>query len=241
MLSHKPDVVLSTGGQQTVRAVKAATSIVPVVFITGDASQEGIVSNYARPEGNLTGICALASSTDAQRVQLLRDLLPKAKTVAVLWNPEAPGVRSAHDETQDAAARLGFRLDWIAARNDAEIERALAAIPLQGTDALLVLADPVLGFRRRRIVEFANANRMPGMYFWREFVQDGGLISYGTHLTALYRRAAAFVDKILKGAKPFQLVVEQPTTFGLVLNLRTAAALNIDVPKSVMLRADLVP
>jgi putative ABC transport system substrate-binding protein len=240
VLATRPDVILSTGGQPTVRAVKQATNSVPVVFITGDPIEEKLVQSLARPNGNLTGLAVLNSSIDAKRVELLRDVLPKAKTIAVLWNPDTPGSTAARDAAIAAATRVGMTLELFAARKDPEIEAALAAIAARRADALLVMGDPVLGFRRKRIVEFSGQNRLPGMYFWREFVQDGGLISYGTTLTASYRRAAAYIEKILKGAKPSDLPIELPTTFELVVNLRTARALGIEFPKSVLVAADVV-
>ena len=240
LLATRPDVILSSGGPPTIRAVKQATSSVPVVFLTGDPLAEKIVPSLARPGGNLTGLAVLAGSIDAKRVEILRDVLPKAKTVAVLWNPDTPGSSAAHHSGLAAAARVGFTLEWFAARKDPDIEAALTAIAGRRVDALLVMGDPVLGYRRKRIVEFATANRIPGIYFWREFVQDGGLISYGSNLTASYRRSAAYIDKIFKGANPADLPVELPTTFELVVNLSTAKALGIVFPKSVLVGADVV-
>jgi putative tryptophan/tyrosine transport system substrate-binding protein len=160
--------------------------------------------------------------------------------VAVLWNPDTPGSTAGHDAALAAASRVGFTLESFIARKDPEVEPVLAAIAARRADALLVMGDPVLGFKRKRIVAFAEANRIPGIYFWREFVQDGGLISYGTPLAASYRRAAAYIDKILKGAKPADLTIELPTTFELAVNLRTAKALGIEFPKSVLVAADVV-
>jgi putative tryptophan/tyrosine transport system substrate-binding protein len=240
MLAMRPDVILSSGGPPTIRAVKQATTSVPVVFITGDPIAEGLVLSLARPNGNLTGLAVLNASIDAKRVELLRDVLPKARTAALLWNPDTPGSTAGRDAAQVAASRVGIALHSYAARKDAEIDPALASIAARGADALLVMGDPVLGFRGKRIVAFAQANRIPGIYFWRGFVEDGGLISYGTTLTWSYRRAAAYVDKLFKGAKPADLPIEQPTTFELVVNLRTAKALGIEFPKSVLVAADVV-
>jgi len=240
LLARKPDVIVSTGGPPTIRAVKAATSSVPVVFITGDPVGEGIVASLARPGGNLTGFSVFAANLDGKRLELMHEALPKVRNVAILWNPATPGETSGRDDARVAAARLGLTVDWLEARNGAELERALASITMSRTDALFVVADPVLGFARKRIVEFANANRLPGVYFWREFVQDGGLMSYGTQLTDLYRRAASYVDKILKGTKPGDLPIEQPTTFELVVNLRTAKAIGVEFPTAVLVRADVV-
>jgi putative tryptophan/tyrosine transport system substrate-binding protein len=240
MLATRPDVIVSTGGQPTILAIKQAVTSVPVVFITGDPIAEKIVASLARPGGNLTGLGVLASSIDAKRIEVLHDVLPKVRTAAVLWNPETPSSLAAHDAVVVAASHAGITLEWHVARKESDLNAALAGIATRHADALLVLADPVLGFWRKRIVKFANDNRLPGIYFWREFVQDGGLISYGTNLTASYRRAATYVDKILKGAKPADLPIELPTTFELVVNLRTAQALGIVFPKSVLVAADVV-
>jgi putative tryptophan/tyrosine transport system substrate-binding protein len=240
VLATRPDVILSTGGPPTIRAVKQATSSVPVVFISGDPIAENLVASLARPTGNVTGLAVLHSSIDAKRIELLHEILPKAKTAALLWNPETPGSIPARDAAVIAASRAGITLEWYVARNESEFKAALAAIAARRVDALLVMSDPVLGFWRQRIVEFASSNRIPGIYFWREFVQDGGLISYGTTLTASYRRSAAYIDRIFKGAKPADLPIELPTTFETVVNLRTAKALGIEFPKSVLVAADVV-
>jgi putative tryptophan/tyrosine transport system substrate-binding protein len=237
MLATRPEVILCSGGPPTIRAVKQATSSVPVVFITGDPVGENIVPSLAHPGGNLTGM-AVMNYFDDKRVQLLREVLPKARTVAVLWNPD--GFRASRDAAIDAASRVGLTLEWYMARNDPEIDAALVAIAARRPDALLLMGDPVIGFRRKQIVAFAQAKRIPGMYFWREFVEDGGLISYSPNLPAAFHRAATHVDKILKGAKPADLPVELPTTFELVVNLSAAKALGIVFPKSVLVAADVV-
>jgi putative tryptophan/tyrosine transport system substrate-binding protein len=241
MLATRPDVILCSGGSPTIRAVKQATSSVPVVFVTGDPVAEGVVQSLAHPGGNLTGMAvAFMNSLDGKRVQLLREVLPRARSVAVLWNPETLGATSARGAVIEAASRVGLAPEWYMARNDAEIDAALVAMASRRPDALLLIADPVIGFRRKQIVEFAQAKRIPGMYFWREFVEEGGLISYSPILTAAFRRSATYVDKILKGAKPADLPVELPTTFELVVNLSAAKALGIVFPKSVLVAADVV-
>jgi putative tryptophan/tyrosine transport system substrate-binding protein len=240
MLATRPDVILSSGGPPTIRAVKQGTDSVPVVFITADPVAENLVASLARPGGNLTGLAVLHPRTDAKRVELLHDLLPNARSAAVLWNPDTPLSIPARDASVIAASRAGVTLEWYVARNESEFKAALTAIAARRFDALLVMSDPVIGFWRKEIVEFASANRIPGVYFWREFVQDGGLISYGPTLTAFYRRAAAYIDRIFKGAKPADLPVELPVTFELVVNLRTAKALGIVFPKSVLVAADVV-
>jgi putative ABC transport system substrate-binding protein len=236
----RPGVVVSTGGPPTARAVKNSGTSLPVVFITGNPVAEGLVRDLARPGANFTGFALLAGDLEAKRLEMLRQLLPAAKRVAVIWNPAAPAIDGIIRGVEQAGERLGFTLLMFKARNKAELDAAFREIPAARTDALFVVADPVLGFERAAIVEFANRQRMPGIYFWREFAEAGGLASYGTNLAAVYRRAAAYVDRILKGAQPGDLPVEQPTTFELALNLKTARALGIAIPEAVRLRADSV-
>ena len=240
LLALKPDLVFSTGGQPTILAVKAATGSIPVVFITGDPVAEGVVSSLSRPGGNLTGFAALAQDLEGKRLELLRELLPGARRIALIWNPATPSSVKAKQEAQAAALRLGMSVQWFEARNPGELPSVLASIPVQNVDAMMLLADPVLGFERAKILAFTAQHRVPAMYFWREFVVEGGLIGYGASLTTVYRRAAHYVDKIYHGTRPADLPIEQPTTFELVINLNAAKALGLTVPKSLLLRADEV-
>jgi putative ABC transport system substrate-binding protein len=240
LLALKPALLFSTGGAVTVRAVKAATSTVPVVFITGDPVAENIVSNLARPGGNLTGMAVLAGDLEAKRLEILKQMLPETRRVAVIWNPSQPYVEGIMRGVEEAARRLKIDLVSWKARNTKELEAAFSEIARAKADAFFVVADPVLGFERARIVQFANANRLPAIYFWREFVEIDGLASYGTSLSAVYRGAAVPVDKILKGAKPGDLPIVQPTTFEFIINLKTAKTLGIAIPPTVRQRADEV-
>lgn len=240
LLNLKPEVILSSGGLPTILAVKAATNTLPVVFITGDPVAEGIVPSLARPGGNLTGFAVLAEELELKRLELLKQVLPKATRIAVVWNPAQRFADRTLKDFTATARRMGMATQVWEARDARELDEALTAISAAQVDALAVLPDPVLGFERARIVEFATKNRLPGVYFWREFVQIGGLMSYGTSLTAIYRRAATYVDKILKGAKPGDLPIEQPTTFELVINLKTAKALGLTIADSLLTRADEV-
>jgi len=240
LLVLKPDLIVSTGGPPTVRAVKAATTSVPVVFITGDPVDERIVSNLSRPGGNLTGLAVLGNNLEPKRLELLKEALPGVSRVAVIWNPGNPSTAESLDEIRSSARALNLALSFFAARNARELDSALSKVLSAHVDSIYVVGDPVLGYERQRIVDFARTNRLPGIYFWREFVQDGGLMSFGTSLTATFRRAATYVDKILKGAKPGDLPIEQPTKFELVINARTAKALGITIPQPVLLRADEV-
>lgn len=239
-LAARPGLVVSTGGPVTARAIKASGTMLPVVFITGNAVAEGLVGNLARPGGNFTGISTLASQLEAKRLELLRQLLPSAKRVAMVWNPAAPDRENIIRDVEQAGSRLGLTLLSFKARSKAELEAAFPEIAAARADALFVTADPVLGFERQAIAEFAGRQRLPGIYFWREFAEIGGLASYGTNLAAVYRRTAMYVDRILKGSAPGDLPIEQPTTFELVVNLKTARSLGIVVPEAVRLRADSV-
>jgi putative ABC transport system substrate-binding protein len=240
LLALKPEIIAAFGGAVTVRAVTAATATVPIVFITGDPVAEKIVPNMARPGGNATGFAVLAGELEPKRLELLQQMLPRVKRIAVVWNPTQPYVEGIYRSTEEAASRLGMTLLPWQARNVAELEQAFVQIAGAKADALFIVADPVLGLERARIVEFANRNRLPGIYFFREFADIGGLASYGTSLTAVHRRAAHYVDQILKGAKPGNLPIQQPTTFELILNLKTAKALGIAIPQTVRQRANEV-
>jgi putative tryptophan/tyrosine transport system substrate-binding protein len=240
VLALKPDVVFSTGGPPTILAVKAATTTVPVVFITGDPLAEGVVSSLSRPGSNLTGFALLAQNLGGKRLELLRELLPDAKRVMLVWNPGLPTSVAAREDAQVAASRLGMSVQWVEARNPGELQAVFASTPVRNVDAMMVLADPVLGFERPRILAFAAQHRLPAMYFWREFVVEGGLISYGSNLTAVHRQAGRYVDKILRGTRPSELPIEQASTFELVINLGTAKSLGLTVPQSLLVRADEV-
>ena len=240
VLDGKPKVIVSTGGQVTIAAVKAATTSVPVVFISGDPVAEKVVSNFARPGGNLTGFAVLAGDLEAKRLEVLRELLPRAKRVAVVWNPTQISIEAIVQGVEVAAKRLDFTLVQWRARNPGELDAAFAEIAKARVDALFVVADPVLGFERARIVAFAKQNHLPAIYFWREFVEIGGLASYGTTLTDVYRRIGGYVDKILKGQKPGDLPIEQPVKFELVVNRDAARELGIAIPSAVLQRADRV-
>jgi putative ABC transport system substrate-binding protein len=240
LLSSRPEVIVSTGGPVTARAVANATSTIPIVFITGDPLAEKLVPNMARPGGNASGFSVMAGELEAKRLEILQQLLPRAKRVAVIWNPTAPYAEGVFRNAEEAANRLDLTLLSWKAGNRAELEQVFTEIVNTKVDALFVVSDPVLGFERARIVEFASKNRLPGIYFWREFAEIGGLASYGTNLAAMYRQSASYVDKILKGAKPGDLPVQQPTTFEFVVNLKTAEALGVVIPNTIRQRADQV-
>jgi putative ABC transport system substrate-binding protein len=239
LLAHDPKIVVSTGGPSTVRAVKNATSTVPVVFITGNPVAEGVAATLARPGANLTGFAVLAGELEAKRLELLKQMVPSAKRVAVLWNPAQPSIEGIVERVNSAGASLGLVLIPSKARNVADLDAAFKNIAAAKADALFVVADPVLGFERARIVDFANRNKLPAMYFWREFVEAGGLASYGTVLPDVYRRLAVQIDKILKGARAGELAIQQPTQFELAVNRDTVRALGVTIPPNVLQRVDV--
>jgi putative ABC transport system substrate-binding protein len=221
------------------RAAKAATTTIPIVIVAvGEPVRAGLVASLARPGGNVTGLGLLTPDLSGKRLELLLEIVRKLSRIAILMNPENPVSAIFLAETQAAARTLGIELQRVDARNPEDIERAFEAITV--ADALIVFDDPALWSYRPRIVALAAAPRLPAMYGLRDFVDDGGLMSYGPDRPAQYRRTAVFVDKILKGARPADLPVEQPTKFELVINLKTAKALGLDIPPMLLARADEV-
>jgi len=222
-------------------AAKQATATIPIVIVGfGSPVEVGLVGSLARPGGNVTGVSLLNTELSAKGLQLLKEALPKVSRVAVLWNSLNPQNALTLKETQVAAAALGVTLQPLAVRGPEDLQSALAATTRERAGALIVVPDPMLFSNRTSIIRFAATNRLPAMYWAREYVEDGGLMSYGANLYEHFRRAATYVDKILKGAKPADLPVEQPTKFELIVNLKTAKALRLTIPQSVLIRADEV-
>ncbi len=233
--------VLVTGGTPAAQAAKKATDRIPIVAAAvGDPVGTGLVASLARPGGNLTGLADISVDLSAKRLQLLREILPTASRLAVLWNPAHPTNPLQLRETQAAAQALGLAVRPVAVRRAEELEGAFAAMARERAGGLLVLADPLGLTHRARLADLAAQHRLPAMYSFREHVEAGGLMSYGASLPHIFRRAATYVDKILKGAKPTDLPVEQPTRFELVVNLKTAKALGLTIPQSILIRADQV-
>ena len=223
-------------------AARQATSTIPIVSaVMGDPVEDGLVASLAQPGGNVTGLTFLAPELTAKRMQLLKDALPNVSRVAALWHPGAYGERTMDDmlkATESAARTLGVQLQLIEVRAAGELERAFSTMMKERAEALFLFPTPMLFLARRRIIELAATNRLPSVSQAREFVELGGLIAYGANINDLFRRSTVYVDKILKGAKPADLPVEQPTRFELVINLKTAKTLGIDVPLPLMIRAD---
>jgi putative tryptophan/tyrosine transport system substrate-binding protein len=222
-------------------AAKQATRTLPIVFAVADPVGSGLVTSLARPGGNVTGLSQIAPELVGKCLELLTQAVPGVSRVAVLWQPGAFGGRTEKDmlKAADVAGRaLGVRLQFVEARGPADIDRAFSDMTRARAGALSVLPSGMFNNERRRLVDLATKNRLPAVYSWKEFVDAGGLMSYGVDLADLWRRAATYVDKILKGAKPADLPVEQPTKFELLINLKTAKALGLTIPPSVLGRAD---
>ena len=238
LVDRQVDVIVTGGGTPVAIAAKQATAIIPIVFVSvGDPIGNGLIASYARPGGNLTGTSNFTPETGAKRLQLLKEVVPGATTVDVVWNFANPAVAPEWDETQAAARQLGVTLQQRDVREPSQIEDAFRAMAGARPDALLVAGEPFFISSRRRLAELASMMELPAMYQFREFVEAGGLMSYGVNVRDLFRRSAGYVDKILKGAKPADLPVERPTTFDFAVNLKTAQALGLTIPPPVLAQA----
>ena len=241
LMASKPDVIAAVGGNPVGIDAKKATSTIPVVFSAGaDPVLIGLVSNLSRPEGNLTGITLWAGELDSKRLDLLRAMLPKAKNVALLMNPTNPGVAQEVERMAEAAKALDMELFTINAETSSGIDRAFESLPAGKIDALAVVADAFLINYRARILKLAAARNLPAIFPSREFVEDGGLVSYGTRWADMYRIVGSYTGRILKGARPSDLPIQRPNTYELVVNLKTARTLGITVPPIMLARADEV-
>ena len=234
------DVIVALGTLGPLAAKRASTTIPIVMANAGDPLGSGLVASLARPGGNVTGMSLMAPDLGGKRLELLKEALPRLHRVAVLWNSANPYSALVFKETQDAGQTLGIQIHSVEVRGPDEFDGAFAAVRSLRPDALIVVEDPLTVSHRKLIADFATGQRCPALYGLREFAVDGGLISYGASLADLYRRAAGYVDKILKGAKPADLPVQQPTKFEFVFNLKTAKALGLDAPPTVLARADEV-
>jgi len=238
LLRLKVDVFLASAAPAAV-AVRRATTSVPIVFVgVVDPVGLGLVPSLGRPGGSITGLATTSADFAGKRLELLRAIVPSLRRVAVLWHPANPSNPIQLKGAQAAARALGMRLEPVSIEGPNDFDSASKAVP--GTDGLLFLESPLFTTHRARLAELAARSRLPAIYGQREYVEVGGLMSYGTHFKDLYRRAAWYVDKILKGAKPGDLPVEQPTNFELVINLKTAKALGLTIPQSLLQRADQV-
>jgi putative tryptophan/tyrosine transport system substrate-binding protein len=222
-------------------AAKRATSTIPIVMAaSGDPLGSGLVGSLARPGGNVTGMSLMVPDLGGKRLELLKELLPRLTRVAVLWDAANPYPAIVFKETQSAGQTLAIEIQSLEVRTTDDFDGAFEVAKKQQPDALMTIEDPLTFNYQKRIVDFALANQLPSLHGVREFTVAGGLLSYGAHVADLYRRAASYVDKILKGAKPADLPVQQPTKFELVINLQTAKTLGLTVPPMLLARADEV-
>jgi putative ABC transport system substrate-binding protein len=240
LVGRKVDLI-AAGGPPAARAAKDATATIPIVFVVGsDPVKEALVASLARPGGNLTGLCLLARDLATKRLELLAELVPQVKTIALLVNPYNAAEELVVSDVQEATRIKGYQLEILNAGSEAEIDAAFAALVRSHAGALLVGNDSFLTSRSVQIVGLALRAAVPAIYAWRDFAVSGGLISYGSDSPAAWHQAGIYAGRILKGAKPADLPVQQPTKFELVINLKTAKTLGLTVPQSLLARADEV-
>ena len=235
------DCIVTIGVKPT-RSAKQATSTIPIIM--GDAAddpvRQGLIASFARPGGNVTGVVSFSSDLAGKRLEILKEIVPKLSHIAILWNPQSPSAEGHVRETESAARALGVKLRSVEVRRADDIENALGTADDGHAEALIVVGTGGMSRHRERILDLAVETRLPVMYTHTSWVRHGGLISYATDTRELRRRAAAYVDKILKGAKPANLPVEYPTKFELVLNLKTAKQIGLTIPPEILIRADKV-
>jgi putative ABC transport system substrate-binding protein len=239
LVDRKVDVIVALGGV-SIRAAKNATSTIPIVFFTGDPACTASIVSLARPSGNLTGVSTMTLELTSKRVELLSELVPQAGVITVLANPNNPGLEGYTREAQEAASVKGVRFQILNASTEGEIDAAFVSLAQQHTSALVISPDAFFETRRGQLVALATRHAVPAIYQSRESAAAGGLISYGPSFTTALRQVGIYAGKILKGTKPADLPVMQSTKFELVINLKAARALGLDIPTSILLRADEV-
>jgi putative tryptophan/tyrosine transport system substrate-binding protein len=241
LVRRKVAVISTLGGSPPAVVAKKATSTIPIVFLTGgDLEKLGLVTSMRRPVGNVTGVHQFATLLTAKRLELLRDVRPGVSRVAALFNPQNPAHEFTLTEVQQAARTLGLKVDLVNASTVSEVDRAFETLAKARSDALLVNADAFLDGRREQIAALAARHAVPAIYPWRDYVAAGGLLSYGADIADTYRQAGVYVGRILKGARPADLPIVQPSKFQLVVNLTTAKVLGVTIPPSVLARASEV-
>jgi putative ABC transport system substrate-binding protein len=239
LLQKKVDVIVTTSSISA-QAARKVTKTVPIVMTSGNPIEQGLAESLAKPGGNVTGLTLLLSDLSGKRVELLKEAFPKSRRVATLWSSRDGASVIGFKETQDAAKALSVPLHPFELSKANDIDKAFAQMPKSHVDALLVVLNPLVTLHSKRIVDLALKHRLPGMYPTRQFAEEGGLMAYGPLIGDLYRRAATYVDKILKGAKPADLPVEQPMKFEFIVNLKTATQIGLTIPPNVLVRADRV-
>jgi putative ABC transport system substrate-binding protein len=239
LVGHKVSVIMASG-IPAAHAAKNATSTIPIVFSAGDPVGEGLVASLSRPGGNLTGVSSLSSELEAKRLELLSELVPQTREIFLLVNPSNSRTEHVMRDVQEAARTKGMQLHILKVSSESEIETAFASLVPGRASALVVTTDPFFNTQRAQIVALAARHALPAIYTYREFATDGGLITYGANLKEAYRQAGVYTGQILKGAKPSNLPIQQTTTFELIINLKTAKALGIEIPPSLRQRADEV-
>jgi putative ABC transport system substrate-binding protein len=241
LVNGKVDIIVTGGGPSSALAAKHATSTIPIFFIAvGDPIAAGLVTSLARTGSNVTGFSVLVTELNPKRLELLSELVPQARLIALLVNPNSSSAARIVGDVQEAARVKGVQLFVLKAASKTDIDAAFASLAELQAGALLVGSDPFFNNRREQLISLAYRHAVPAIYEWREFAELGGLISYGPSLRAMNRQAGVYAGKILKGAKPANLPVEQPTRFELVVNLKTANTLGLTVPPSILARADEV-
>ena len=239
LVARRVALIATSGGEPVAFAAKAATSTIPIVtVIGGDAVQEGLVASLSRPGGNITGATLFAYEMESKRLGLLHEAVPAVKTIAVLFNPSNPNAELQLRDVRETASRIGVEVVAFNAKAEDEFEGIFAAMAQRQAGALLVTGDPYFNSRRIHLIALAAQHRLPAIYEWREFCLDGGLMSYGTVLTDAYRQAGSYAGRILKGEKPGNLPMVQPTRYQFVINLKTAKALGLEISPTLSARAD---
>jgi len=233
-------IIVATGGDPAALAAKAASSTIPIVFVTGDPVKAGLVASYSRPGGNATGINLLTTTMEPKRVGILHDLMPQASTIAVLVDPRFPTAGMQSRDIDEAAHAIGIQTEVFHASTDSEINAAFQSIAQRRLPALLVAGAPFFDTRRGNPIALTAQHKLPTIYQFREYAVDGGLMSYGVSITDAYRQVGAYVGRILKGEKPADLPVLQPTKFELVINLKTARAIGVNISGDLLSLADEV-
>ena len=237
LVARRPAILVAGGGDVSAVAAKSATTTVPIVFTIGaDPVGSGLVTNLSRPSGNLTGVTFFTITLGPKRLELLRELLPKAGKIAMLVNPKS--MNPDAKEVQEAARTLGQFVHVFHAASEGDVDTAFRSLAQERADALIVVSNPLFTSRREQIVTLANYHRVPAIYPLREYVASGGLVSYGASIKDAYRQSGVYAGRLLKGARPSDLPVLQPTKFELVINLKTAKALGLEVPPTLLARAD---